>query len=329
MPLLAVLYSQAQPVNLVPNGSFEERTECIYNDSNVLDAPPWFSLSLATPDVFHECATVNFDPCPFPETTYLDPWLFGIPTNGVGCQEVFQGEGYAGLFIFSNNPDSEQGYREYLGVKLISPLSAGQLYTVYLAISLAERATHSSSDIQILFSSDSLYYEQITPVALQPQLSFSTGNYFESYQDWMELGWNYQAVGNEAFMYIGNFGNNLISDTLEVFNSASNIGYYYPSSYYYIDDVKIYSNTLSANSIFGEESFQLFPNPFTSSIVVECSFVFSTIIISSLVGDIIYTGTEFSTSSTELDLAFLQNGLYILTIKTFEGQNFSQKIVKR
>ncbi len=149
MSILTWHTSFAQSPNLVPNGSFETRIECIYNDGFIADAPPWFNPTRATPDLFHQCAVVNTDPCPWPDQYYLDPWLYGIPTNFMGCEHPYDGDGYAGLFVAGNNINGYDGYKEYLGVRLVNPLVAGNQYTLKFAVSLPERVGYAIWNIQV------------------------------------------------------------------------------------------------------------------------------------------------------------------------------------
>jgi len=255
--------------------------------------------------------------------------VVGIPTNVLGCQNTHSGVGYAGLFIFINNPDSDQGYREYLGVRLSSSLISGVLYDVQFSVSQAERTTHASSDIQVLFSSDSLIFDQNTPILIDPQLQGTPGNYYESYNDWMQVEWTYQATGNESFMYIGNFKNNMNTDTLITFNSSNMLGYYFPSTYYYIDDVQVSTSTLSSNPRIGFKSMLLYPNPFSSVVNLQSHVALSQISVFNIHGEMVLNQKAPFSSIVEIDLSELNIGLYILDVTSVSGQQFREKIVKR
>src|SRR6056297_331578 len=235
----------SQPGNLVENPGFEFRPECDDNNAPISEAPPWFSPTGATPDLFHECAVQLEDPCPYPDMLYLDPWAFGVPTNAVGCQHPRTGAGYAGGLIVSMNPDPEFNYREYLGVQLITPMNEGETYLVRFYVSLAERSLWAIHALQVLFSNEYIADSMSESfLDIQPQLSNEEGNYLSDREEWMELSWEYTADGTEQYMYIGNFQSNAIVDTLlAVPDSIDSEDHF--SSYYYIDDVYVGTDLLS------------------------------------------------------------------------------------
>jgi hypothetical protein len=261
--------TQAFAQNLVPNGGFEERQFCIWNDSDIGDAVPWFNpvlsadVAIGSPDLFHQCAVVNLNPCPYPQLVSMNPWGFGVPTNAVGCENPHSGEGYAGIFCFYINFDSELGFREYLAVPLAEPLVANDTYEVKLWLSLAERSTHAIWRVQVLFTSAVISQDNLgIPIPASPQLEWLEGDYIVNTDGWKELSWNYTAQGGEQYMYLGNFRNNALTDTLFILNSVNDlVNHYYPGVYYYVDDVSVQRVPLSTDEEERPAAISVFPNP--------------------------------------------------------------------
>lgn len=334
IPLFVSASLQAQPVNLVPNGSFEERVECIWNDSNVKDAPPWFNpmdptfINQSTPDLFHACAIVNEETCPYPESPTMNAWALGIPTNFLGCEEPSEGNGYAGAFFFIANVESWlDGYREYLAVRLTEPLQAGGVYDVSMQLSLAERTTHAIWNVQVLLSADSLSQPTTEFMPYEPQLNGTPGDYIDNYDGWREIAWEYTATGGEQFMYIGNFGADSETDTLRTLE-GNTFGHYFPATYYFIDDVKVEQNTLSLQR--GKKPrLKIYPNPCVDVLTVEgLSHLNATFEVQNLTGQSVLLNSVTNNGILSFDTSDLDSGMYILTL---QNQNsFSQyKIVKR
>lgn len=326
--------AHCQIINLVPNGSFEERIECIWNNSNVKDAPPWFNPMdpefqyQSTPDVFHECAIVNEVTCPYPENPTLDPWAVGVPTNVVGCEQPYDGAGYAGAFFFIPNYQltALDGFREYLAVRLIEPLQEGMVYDVSMQLSLAERTTHAIWNVQVLFSADSLTQPTTSYMPYEPQLNGTPGDYIDNYDGWRKVEWAYTASGGEQFMYIGNFQPNSETDTLRV-HSGSTFQHYFPATYYYIDDVRVEYEPLNV-SYKEKTSTWLYPNPCDQTLNVVLGESQNMIQVWNHLGQLQNVQTKHNYGKICLDTSSLRPGIYIIRISSAKGDT-SLKFVKR
>lgn len=112
--MLVAAPSAAQ--NLIPNGGFEEYSECPPTWGYVERAVPWQNRR-QSPDFFHSCNTgINA----------------GVPFNSLGYQYPAQGDGYAGIATY----DVNNAYmREIMGVELPAPLTIGQ--PIWLAFKVA------------------------------------------------------------------------------------------------------------------------------------------------------------------------------------------------
>lgn len=327
--------SFAQAPNLVPNGSFETRIDCIWNDGDISDAPPWFNPTGATPDLFHQCAVVNDEPCPYPEQFLLDLWMYGIPTNSLGCESPYDGDGYAGFFVFGPNLDGYDGYKEYIGVRLVNPLVTGNQYTVKFYLSLPERVGTAIWNIQVYFGPDSIFQPDsiIVPydsyLDVNPQLSGTPGQYITNYDGWHEMAWDYTASGDEVFMYIGNFQPGSETDSLYVLEQDTE-GHYYQYSYYYIDNIEVREGTLSVIDKRNDESYiHVFPNPTTGILKAKCSEPIYSFQIFDMHGKLITHKNKLQVEILDIDISDVAHGLYYLKVTTVRDEQIIRKIVKR
>ena len=190
-------------------------------------------------------------------------WIHGfsesLPST-LGCEDPYDGNGYAGLFVFGPNVNGYDGYKEYLGVRLSQPLTGLDTYTVKFYLSLPERIGNAIWNIQVYFGPDSISQNNDTFVNVNPQLSGNSGQYITNYNGWHEMAWDYTATGDETFMYIGNFQPDSQTDTLYVLEENPEL-HYYQFSYYYIDDIQVQPGTLSLNQTVENNNFRIFPNP--------------------------------------------------------------------
>ncbi|MBP9872578.1 MAG: gliding motility-associated C-terminal domain-containing protein [Haliscomenobacter sp.] len=150
-----------KPESLIPNPSFEERTCCPVDRSQLNCAETWIQASEATTDYLHTCGWMgwpNFPPpLPFPD--------------GEGCVGFRNGR-------FGNN--STPGWKEYSGACLKRPMKAGTTYLIRFYIGFA--VARYSPPLDVVFFG--------TPDC--KNLPFGVGN--PNYgcplngQGWMEMG---------------------------------------------------------------------------------------------------------------------------------------------
>ncbi|MES1215729.1 MAG: gliding motility-associated C-terminal domain-containing protein [Bacteroidota bacterium] len=222
-----VLHSQ----NYVANASFENISSCPDDFFQIYKSPPWFSPDCEPlrPDRHgYAILFTSRAPC------FSD--LTGVPKNVWCYQDAHSGFSYAGIEILSANT-IESTYRQYMETKLQLPLEAGKKYYVSLFYNLCYGQT-VSPDI-ICFKTDSLgayFSENIIdknpnchPLPVPPQVH-DEGKQISPGQGWRELSGCITAKGNEQYMTIGNFADNVFSNC----SSVDSIGYYV-----LIDDVAV------------------------------------------------------------------------------------------
>ncbi len=310
----------------MPNPGFEDRINCISNDSDVSDAPPWFSPTAATPDICHECAILNEEPCPYPEIVALDPWLFGIPTNTFGCQSPHGGVGYAGAFFMNPGASPENEWREYLAVKLLEPLENGSIYSIGYFVTLAERSMVATWSLSVGLSNDSLIFDDNHIVHISPPIVLTNeqGEFINDTDDWYEISFTYKATGGEEFLYIGNFESNEEIEFEFVIDESDWPGHFLESAYYYIDDVFVeeVSDVSQLENVISEIRF----HPSITDGVIQTSSTRSTEFqVVNSTGAIIQT-LDIEQGENTFYLNHLSPGLYFL-VEINEHLSNTQKII--
>jgi gliding motility-associated-like protein len=199
--------------NLVPNWSFEDTISCpqIQGTSFFSYTPPWFSPTENTPDIYNSCSVTS-----------------GVPHNGGGYQPAKTGNGYAGINLLWNSNN-----KEYLSVKLLSPLKAEKKYCVSFYVNFFNNCYLAIDAIGAYLSNDSIFYNIYTTLPFQAQIENQEWNIIKDTVNWTLVSGEYIANGGEQFISIGNFKDDSLThiDTIPTGSWAA---------YYFLDDVSVY-----------------------------------------------------------------------------------------
>lgn len=242
--LIASSTSKAQ--NLIPNGSFENTQRCTNSiaafNLNVLH---WTSPTTSgTTDLFNTCGV----------------GLVGVPDNNKGKQYAYQGENYAGLYVYHKD-----NYREYAQNQLTEPLEKGTSYTLSFYISLAEESDYAIKNIDVLFTesdfristSRDLSRKQLKKngIANYSLIKINNNQFYNNKVSWVQVRTTFIANGREQFLTIGNFEKNSRTDKLRVKgHNYSNM------SYYFLDAVELSRTSSIAPSTITEKELASFEN---------------------------------------------------------------------
>jgi len=309
--------------NLVYNGDFEEYSSCPEYETGPFQNPQeiekcigWSTPTYGTSDYFNICAT--------------NPTIT-IPSNSLGEQLPFSGDAYLGGFFTSfNGGAGSDGYSgimwwEYIQGKLIKPLIEGNTYKISMEISLAEYSDLMINEVGAYFSSTPVSTNNTSSLNLVPQCVFQKSDYFADTLNWMHLETTFVANGNEQFLTIGNFNNNLTTDTLRRYDCEPMLVNPY-ASYFYIDDVELIeipfevslSNVFSPNGD-GINDFLEFPNIGSSEQKVT---------ILNRWGNLIFESSlkNFSWDGRNLDGKEVTQGTYFFTISNINKSGFIQLV---
>jgi hypothetical protein len=200
--------------NLVPNYSFENFTSCPSNYSQIGLAYPWSGYDA---DFFHSCTTYSYISAPYNE----GPYGFQIPRTG---------SGYAVLWAINGIGTN---YREYLHVQLLDSLQSGKCYYVeFYANLLNGWVTYAVNNMGLHFSTSPITSSGNVLNLTSHILGYNNTVLYDTL-NWVKIAGVYSSLGEEKYITIGNFFDDVNTDTLYTGNGT------YPGARYYIDDVSV------------------------------------------------------------------------------------------
>lgn len=211
--------------NLVPNGSFEEYWQCPQgndlNDGQFERCNYWWKPTMGTSDYFNRC----------------NSGVVSVPTNFWGYQEPYDGDGYVGMSLISWMINSEIYVgNEYIQTKLYSPLKPCVEYHFEMQINFANYSRFAFSRIGALFTQNAVQTNTWDALIFQPQVINNQG-YLSDTINWVKISGNFTANGDEKYLTIGYFFDNVKNDTL---NFQAPIGFDDEGyGYYLIDAVSL------------------------------------------------------------------------------------------
>jgi len=215
-------------VNLVPNGSFEEYTDCPNGMSAIgydqlIKCLYWYKPIITTSDYHNSCSSSN--------PTFS--WSAGVPLNGLGWQEAYEGNGYLGLVNYSNILPNAA---EYAQVKLLEPLKSCKQYLVSYNVSLADNSNYATSTLGLRLDSWPITSNNFS-IDFPPHIFYQ--GYITDKVDWVSVGAIFEASGGEEYLTIGRFYDTLSytnSNTPHIIVSCDTCLEY---AYYYVDSVSV------------------------------------------------------------------------------------------
>jgi OOP family OmpA-OmpF porin len=209
--------------NLVPNPGFEDFFSCPQsintNKANKKIAPHWNSSSYGTPDLYNKCSTLNM----------------GVQ-NVTGSTEPFKGDGFAGIIVW----EGKTGFREYLQTDLMESLKANQVYIVSFWYQLSSYSKYCADRICFSFSDSAVFYKQEGVLPIFPAYAKIKPKALDPYTgSWELLEIEYTAKGNERYLTIGNFYDNIHTKTTHLYLLETKEPMLEQAAYYYIDEVSV------------------------------------------------------------------------------------------
>lgn len=205
---------------LIPDAGFEEYKYCpvTFNQGQDSYFKYWKQPNTGTSDYFNACSRI-----------------VGTPKNEFGYQKPHSGNGYAGLITFS---PSLRNYREYLSVRLETPLVAGKKYCLSAFVSLADNAAFMSDGLGFAVSKDEIKSKNDKLLILKPVIENPKGHILRDDNNWWELSGSYTAIGGENYLIFGNF-----SDDKEISVNHRKVepknGQIWEHAYYFVDDINV------------------------------------------------------------------------------------------
>ncbi len=295
--LLFVAVSLPAQVNLVPNPSFEDSTECPFNPA-IEFASPWYDPNNGSSDYLHSCNSGNY----------------GVPNNTLGHQNARTGLAYAGAYTFTNNTFV---FREYIQTPLISVLLVSRSYLIDFYVSLGDTFSIATHNIGLYFSDSAITTAASGGVInVIPQVANDVvNNQLIDKIGWTKISGTYVANGSEQYITIGNFLDDSSSDTTQLSEGS------YPYSYYYIDDVsvicmncpEIQENLFIPSYISGDDFFE-----------IQGLSENNELLIFNSLGQIIYKKQNYSNKFSALQV---NTGMYYYSLRMSNGNVSKGKLL--
>jgi OOP family OmpA-OmpF porin len=284
--------------NLVLNGSFEEYYQLPSAIGQINYCKYWNSPNNNTPDYFHN------------DATYMG---VNIPLNAWGYQNAYEGNAYAGIFIY--NMLYPEGV-DYVQSKLIFQLLSKR-YCVSFYVSLADSASvYAVNNIGVYFSQDSVFFNNNNRLSqFSPQIINNSINSIADHNSWIKISGNFLAIGGEKYIMIGNFNLPENDDTIQV-QGYSNSWASAKSGYIYIDSVSV---TLCDDVGIEEkplDKIDIYSNPTQDfvSIGLPKSYTQANLSIYNLTGQLI-SQKQLTQTNQQIPIIELSDGMYIFVIQ--------------
>ena len=293
--------------NIVPNPSFENTVNC-FEPSN------WGYFSFS-PDYFNLCNGQ-------------------LPLNAFGFQQAYNlGNAYMG--IYTQTAYGLENYREIFGCQLLTHLNIGQKYFVSLKVSLSDCINCSTNNIGVLFSTIPIVFSN--PIILPNHAQVYSTNIISDTLNWKIVSGSFVSDSPYNYIFIGNFFDNL-NTAHSIINSNPCFAISPDScvAYYYVDDVCVTADSLACDlnpeGIYNlketKASFNLYPNPVSEQLTVNCEQVASRIEITNSLGVTVYTESVNLKSKT-INLKSFPSGIYFIKLYFGDGTMEVKKFVKQ
>ena len=287
--------------NLVMNGSFENVNfnSCGITDDFAEILMDWDSPNASAGDVYftdisQDC--YNYQP----NSTYSGPIGFK------GSELPSDGAVFAGIWVYTIEGQEQ---REYARGRLSDPLVVGSTYRVKLKISLADYMESSVGELGIAFLESQQVQTSGSLVLDEPQLLINSG--LEVYDGWVEFDTTFVSDSNYEFFIIGNFKSDSDTETFANPNASGAVSTY--GAYYYIDEVSVELETVTAIEAKDRSQITVYPNPVIDnlSFKVEGSPI-NSFGIFNLLGEKVREVSLNAIRTGTIECASLKPGIYFL-----------------
>jgi hypothetical protein len=225
--VLFCLVSESKAQNLVPNPSFEQGVDCV--NPYLVNAIPWCTANsnMGTSAYYQSCQTASLFKTPY---QYNDPCMksYQIPHSGVAYIDI-------GSFVMSSVQESTVPQ-----VKLIDTLKSGKIYCVTYYVSVWNNAKYTIDKLGALLTPTPFpcFVAGGPTVAIAgqytPQVVSTPSVAIGDTLNWTEVSGSFTAIGNEAYLAIGDFFTHSQHYILNKYPTNCN-----GLALYYVDEVSV------------------------------------------------------------------------------------------
>jgi gliding motility-associated-like protein len=201
------------------------------------------------------------------------------------------GNRFAGIYTFYDNRSIDD-YREYLQVKLTTPLIPNEYYCAEFYATGAEIPLYYSNNIGMYFHAEPIYeMASSQPLNFSPQIL--TTEIIADTSKWIKIGTNFKAVSSAQYLTLGNFSDDDQTQTL--FHGPHNDNYY-AYAYYFIDDISVEKLPYDGFTFSGDTIICQGENTILGAWAGVDNVSWTTL---SDTATVVFTGASFSATSTE------------------------------
>lgn len=303
------LYAQ----NLVPNGGFEEYSECPMFLGELDSKCDFWYGSIVTPGI-------PMDENPSPDWYHSCGLQEGMvpPDVGLGYQLPLMGDGIAGFIVYRGN---NTGYREYIGSTLTQALVPNAQYSVRFNIVCDGNLGNRIAVSQLGYRFTTFpTFNSIDEAAN----SFAHGSIEQIISDtleWFEFESVFTADSAYQFVHFGLFYPESSIDTIQIEGSMG------INSYYFLDKISVEQISVNTTQNTGNLEFRIFPNPAFNYFEVDSSteLIYHSIEVFDFHGRLV---EQFRSTKSKYNIDELKSGVYMVKFRTREGKTISKRLVK-
>ena len=295
--------AEASAQNLVPNGSFEEYTECPWGVNQLSFAVGWDAWH-NSPDYFHACSEVY--------------WT-DVPQNFIAYQPAAHGVAYCGVLGFIGGGGD---YAEVIGAELDEPLAVG--VPVYVSFRIAAavggttiNARRTCDRIGVLFCTEIQGWTDEFPFPNRSHLEIAEP--LSTPGQWTTVSGYFIPDSAYGFVSLGRMFE-LDSTSMVVINPGGNS----PDAYFVVDEVCVAYDPLDCDfaqavNIQPSEAVSAVPNPFEQGFWLNLPLIEGTkfqVRISDLAGGVLQTVDDVTLDRLFVDGRQLPTGLLVLAVSS-------------
>jgi hypothetical protein len=309
-----LICSAAFGQNLVPNGTFDHQDSCLPGSlvSGYM-VEPWIEWS--SPDFFHPCNEESYS----------------VPSNFFGFEEPLAGRGYVGIAGYV----STVLFREFVSVKLTDSLTQNIDYHASFHVSMSDSMWYATRNVGVLFTENEPPVDLPSLLSLTPQVRYAGGTFLAEKDGWTKIEGSFTAQGGERYLTIGNFDTDEETDTFFVQGGGvppSHSEIFWSGAYYYIDAVSVIPDSVYLSIGKNEATepfFNLFPNPASDVLTIECSDFIQSIAVFDMYGRLVHRADGRKQNHIVILIDDLIAGVYNIDVIDDTGQRLSKRILKK